>query len=158
PRVRRGSGGGPEAKLAAGSRVSNLGSWFCRGRELAQPGLGLVENPLHGPVVLVLAVEPDHRLGPREPLEQPPPIPQRVLAAVEVTDGGAGLAGRRGRCPVAGVGDESAHRLDGQGDVAPPVGEATELRGELVERLSQAAARLREALDEEQRGKNAVAL
>src|SRR5262249_20172295 len=74
-----------------------LGRRAARGREPDEPGVGLVEDPLHGGLVLVLAVEADHGLGSREAVEQPPAAPERVLDAVAGGDARDRVSGDGGR-------------------------------------------------------------
>ena len=110
------------------------------------------------PRVDVLAIEPHHRLGSRQPVEQPAPLAEDVLDAVDVRRRRDRLARDGGRGVVAHVLDVGADGLDRQVHVAPAVREAAELGGEIVEGLSERAAGERQALDEQQRRQHAVAL
>ena len=127
-------------------------------RERSQPRFGLIEDPLHSRLVLVLAVEADHRLRAGKPVEEPAVIPQHVLHAVEVPDFRDASARDIRRRVVPDAGEEFADHRHRQVDVAASVGEGAELGGEVVQSVVEAAPFDGQAFDQEKGVEDSIPL
>ena len=127
-------------QLQVPSRLGAAGA-----REVREPLFALRRRTLStAAAILVLAVEPDHRLGAGEAVEEPPSLPEEVLDAVLVPDrrDTARRRSRRAATPSTSSRKSADHRHR-QVDVPASVGEGAELRGEVSQRAVQVPARQR---------------
>ena len=139
------------------SSVRARGGSLPRGK-VVKPPLRGVEDPIDRRGILVLAIDPDHRLRAGKPVQDPAPPAQDVLDPVPVANLGDGfpadVPGRR----VSDAGKELPDHGDGEIDVPPPVRELAELASQIGECAVQIAAGEGQALDQKQGIQHAVAL